>query len=93
MRGGWRSWAALAGWQHCSVLPGVMLVARALTPDQLGSWSLALAVQGYALHVGEFGLRSVVTTEAARAAAALPELLRRYLAAPARADTRDRWPW
>ena len=56
-----------------------MLVARALTPDQLGSWALALAVQGYALHVGEFGLRSVVTTEAARAAAALPELLRRYL--------------
>ena len=56
-----------------------MLVARALTPDQLGSWALALAVQGYALHVGEFGLRSVVTTEAARAAVALPELLRRYL--------------
>ena len=57
-----------------------MLVAHALTPDQLGHWSLALAVQGYALHLGEFGLRSVVTTEAARAGRLLPQLLRRYLA-------------
>lgn len=60
-------------------LAAVLLVAHALTPDQLGHWSLALAVQGYALHLGEFGLRSVVTTEAGRAGARLPGLLRRYL--------------
>lgn len=58
---------------------GVMLVARTLTPDELGHWSLALAVQGYALHAGEFGLRSVVTTEARCAGKLLPVLLRRYL--------------
>jgi O-antigen/teichoic acid export membrane protein len=60
-------------------LAGVLLVAHALTPSQLGRWSLALAVQGYALHLGEFGLRSVVTTEASRAGSHLPGLLRRYL--------------
>ncbi len=60
-------------------LAGVLLAARALTPEQLGHWSLALAVQGYALHAGEFGLRSVVTIEAGRAGALLPLLLRRYL--------------
>lgn len=60
-------------------LLAVLLVARALSPEQLGHWSLALAVQGYALHLGEFGLRSVATTEAARAGARLPELLARYL--------------
>ena len=36
-------------------------------------------MQGYALHLGEFGLRSVVTTEAALAGSRLPELLGRYL--------------
>ena len=56
-----------------------MLLARALSPEQLGHWSLALAVQGYALHLGEFGLRAVVTTEAAPAGRHLPELLARYL--------------
>jgi O-antigen/teichoic acid export membrane protein len=71
--GGARGLAALLG------LGGVLLVARALTPEQLGQWSLALAVQGYALHLGEFGLRSVVTTEASRAGDRLPGLLRRYL--------------
>jgi O-antigen/teichoic acid export membrane protein len=60
-------------------LLAVLLLARALTPEQLGRWSLALAVQGYALHLGEFGLRSVVTTEAARTGRRLPELLARYL--------------
>lgn len=60
-------------------LLAVLLVARALSPAQLGRWSLALAIQGYALHLGEFGLRSVVTTEAARAGRRLPELLARYL--------------
>ena len=61
-------------------LAGVLLVAHALTPAELGRWSLALAVQGYALHLGEFGLRSVVTTEAGRTGSRLQELLRRYLA-------------
>jgi O-antigen/teichoic acid export membrane protein len=60
-------------------LLAVLLIARALSPDQLGHWSLALAVQGYALHLGEFGLRAVATTEAARAGRRLPELLVRYL--------------
>ena len=55
----------------------VLLVARALAPAELGRWSLALAIQGYALHLGEFGLRSVVTTEAAQAGRGL---LARYLA-------------
>ncbi|MGD9510254.1 MAG: lipopolysaccharide biosynthesis protein [Geminicoccaceae bacterium] len=59
-------------------LLAVVLIARALPPDQLGRWSLALAVQGYALHLGEFGLRSAVTTEAGRAGRRLPELLARY---------------
>ncbi|MFO1049903.1 MAG: oligosaccharide flippase family protein [Geminicoccaceae bacterium] len=57
----------------------VLLIARALPPEQLGRWSLALTVQGYALHLGEFGLRSVVTTEAAHAGRHLSRLLRRYL--------------
>jgi lipopolysaccharide exporter len=60
-------------------LATVMVVARLLDPHELGRWSLALAVQGYALHAGEFGLRSVVTTEAARAGNSLAALLRRYL--------------
>jgi O-antigen/teichoic acid export membrane protein len=59
---------------------GVLLTARLLGPDELGRWSLALAIQGYALHVAEFGLRGVATTAAARAPAMLPGLLRRYLA-------------
>jgi O-antigen/teichoic acid export membrane protein len=58
----------------------VLLVARTLDPAALGLWSLALAVQGYALHAAEWGLRGVVTTEAVLAGAALPRLLRRYLA-------------
>ena len=61
-------------------LLGVTLVARLLDPQELGRWSLALAVQGYALHLAEFGLRSVATTELDRAGAAWPSLLRRYLA-------------
>jgi O-antigen/teichoic acid export membrane protein len=42
------------------------LLARALPPEALGTWALALAVQGYALHLGELGLRSVITAAAAR---------------------------
>ncbi|MFO1071536.1 MAG: oligosaccharide flippase family protein [Geminicoccaceae bacterium] len=59
---------------------GVVLVARLLPPAELGAWSLALAAQGYALHLGELGLRSVVTTELAGTGSAWPVLLRRYLA-------------
>jgi PST family polysaccharide transporter len=70
--GGARGAASLLG------LATVMVVARLLDPHELGRWSLALAVQGYALHVGEFGLRSVVTTEAARAGSSLAVLMRRY---------------
>jgi O-antigen/teichoic acid export membrane protein len=55
------------------------VVAHALSAEDLGRWSLALAVQGYALHLGEFGLRGVVTTEAGRSGRRLPELLSRYL--------------
>lgn len=58
---------------------GVMVVAQALGPADLGRWSLALAVAGFALHLGEFGLRSVVTTELGRAGALWRQLLRRYL--------------
>lgn len=58
---------------------GVMVVAQALGPADLGRWSLALAVAGFALHLGEFGLRSVVTTELGRAGALWRRLLRRYL--------------
>ena len=72
-------------------LLGVLLVARALLARRSsGHWSLALAVQGYALHLGEFGLRSVVTTEAARAGRRLPELLRRYLGLRLALGP---WPW
>jgi lipopolysaccharide exporter len=68
-----RGGAALLG------LAGVLVVAHALSAEELGRWSLALAIQGYALHLGEFGLRGVVTTEAARVGRRLPELLARYL--------------
>lgn len=61
-------------------LAGVLLVARLLGPEDVGRWSLALAAQGYALHLAELGLRGVAMAEAARAPAALPALLRRYLA-------------
>lgn len=42
----------------------ITLAARRLGPAELGLWGLALAVQGYALHLGELGLRSVATAEA-----------------------------
>lgn len=80
---GWLRLAFLAaGRGGASVLAflAVLLLARALSPEELGRWSLALALQGHALHLGEFGLRSVVTAEAGRAGAAFPRLLRRYLA-------------
>ncbi len=56
-----------------------MLIARGLTPDGLGLWSMALAVQGLALHLGEAGLRSVATVEMAARPGAGLLLLKRYL--------------
>jgi O-antigen/teichoic acid export membrane protein len=55
------------------------LLARSLSPEALGAWAVALAVQGYALHLGELGLRSVATAEAARGPNRVPALLARYL--------------
>ncbi len=71
--------AAARGSAAALGLASVLVVAHALSAEDLGRWSLALAVQGYALHLGEFGLRGVVTTEAGRAGRRLPELLARYL--------------
>src|SRR5919205_1282380 len=71
--GGSRAGAAALGSLSAVVL------ARGLSPEALGWWSLALAVQGYALHLGEFGLRSVVTAATARAPGRFGRLLLRYL--------------
>ena len=59
--GGSRALAAVLGFA------GTILIARALEPATLGLWSMALAVQGLALHLGEAGLRSVAVAEVARA--------------------------
>lgn len=56
-----------------------MLIARGLEPAGLGLWSMALAVQGLALHLGEAGLRSVLTVEVAARPEVARVLLRRYL--------------
>lgn len=58
---------------------GATLVAGLLEPGDLGLWAMALAVQGYALHLSEFGLRSVVTAEAPALEGRFTALLRRYL--------------
>lgn len=79
---GWLRLVLLGGGRGAaSVLSflAVLLLARHLPPDDFGRWSLAVAVQGYALHFGELGLRSVVTADAARSSHNLPRLLRRYL--------------
>ncbi|HET6467550.1 MAG TPA: oligosaccharide flippase family protein [Geminicoccaceae bacterium] len=57
----------------------VLAAARLAAPAELGLWSLALAVQGYALHASELGLRSVVTAESARTAGGAGALLAGYL--------------
>ncbi len=67
--GGSRAIVALLGFV------ATLLIARALEPATLGLWSMALAVQGLALHLGEAGLRSVATAEVARR----PELARAWL--------------
>ena len=80
---GWLRLASLGAGRGAASALGflsVLLLARSLPPDELGRWSLALAVQGYALHLGELGLRSVVTAEAGRTGSFFPLLLHRYLA-------------
>jgi O-antigen/teichoic acid export membrane protein len=67
--GGSRALAAALGFV------ATILIARALEPATLGLWSMALAVQGLALHVGEAGLRSVAIAEVARQ----PHLARTWL--------------
>jgi O-antigen/teichoic acid export membrane protein len=67
--GGSRALAACLGFL------ATILIARALPPATLGLWSMALACQGLALHLGEAGLRSVATAETART----PHLARHYL--------------
>jgi O-antigen/teichoic acid export membrane protein len=57
----------------------MLLAARAAGPAALGAWSLALAVQGHALHLGELGLRSVVTAEAVRTRGGARALVGPYL--------------
>lgn len=56
-----------------------LLIARAFDPAALGTWGMSLAVQGWALHLGELGLRSAVTREAARRPDTTLSLLARYL--------------
>ncbi|MEZ5862686.1 MAG: oligosaccharide flippase family protein [Geminicoccaceae bacterium] len=72
--GGSRALAAGLG------LVATIVIARGLPPAGLGLWSMALAVQGLALHLGEAGLRSIVTVEVAARPEAGRALLRRYLA-------------
>ncbi len=71
--GGGRAAAAVLGFGAAALL------ARALPPEALGAWALALAVQGYALHLGELGLRSVATAAAGREPDRVRALLARYL--------------
>jgi O-antigen/teichoic acid export membrane protein len=58
----------------------MLVAARAAGPTGIGIWSMAVAVQGYALHLGELGLRSVATAEAVRTRGGARALVRRYLA-------------
>ena len=71
--GGSRALAALFGFAI------VTLAANALGPEELGLWSMMLAVHGYALHTSEMGLRSVATAEAGYTGGCSFHLLSRYL--------------
>ena len=53
--GGGRLLAAGAG------AGALVILAQRVDPATLGIWAMALAVHAYVLHLGEFGLRSVVT--------------------------------
>lgn len=71
--GGARALAAALG------LLAMLQLAPAAGPAVLGQWSMLLAVQGWALHLSECGLRSVVTAEAAATAGGPRRLLPAYL--------------
>ncbi len=53
--GGGRLLAAGAG------AVGLIVLGRRVDPATLGTWAMALALQAYALHLAELGLRSAVT--------------------------------
>lgn len=57
----------------------MLVAARSAGPAAIGVWSMAVAIQGYALQFGELGLRSVVTAEAARTRGGARALVGRYL--------------
>lgn len=71
--GGARALAAGLG------LLAMLQLAPATGPAVLGAWSMLLAVQGWALHLSECGLRSVVTAEGAATAGGPRRLLPVYL--------------
>lgn len=58
----------------------MLVTAHKAGPAGIGVWSMALAIQGYALHLGELGLRSVVTAEAIRTRGGARALVPGYLA-------------
>lgn len=61
-------------------LLATLQLAPAAGPAVLGQWAMLLAVQGWALHLAECGLRSVVTAEAGATAGGAHRLLPAYLA-------------
>lgn len=71
--GGSRALAACIGFL------AVWQLAARLGPEALGIWSMGLASLGFALHVSEFGLRSVITAEAGVQIRVWRSLLQRYL--------------
>lgn len=71
--GGARALAAGLG------LLATLQLAPAAGPALLGEWSMLLAVQGWALHLSECGLRSVVTAEGAATFGGPRRLLGAYL--------------
>ena len=78
----WRPVTALGGGRALAALVGFLAVgicADALGPDELGRWSVLLAIHAHALHLTELGLRSVVTAEAGYAGGGYAALLARYL--------------
>ncbi|MEO1020222.1 MAG: hypothetical protein AAFY56_21420, partial [Pseudomonadota bacterium] len=82
LRDGFERLAYMGGSRLVAAILGLVaatLIARHLTPADLGIWAMALAVQGYALHLGEFGLRSVVTAEMPALKSSGGVLLKRYL--------------
>lgn len=82
MRRRWLNLAVLGGARGLASLLAFLAVvqtAKLLSPDELGRWALALAVHGFALHLAEWGLRTVATVDAIAVGSALRHLLRTYL--------------